>query len=48
MAASDILRQPAGEPRIKAVSAPYDRYDVEAILSALFDIRADVREIRDY
>ena len=27
---------------------PYDREDVRAILRGLFDIRADVKDIRDY
>jgi hypothetical protein len=30
------------------VSVPYDREDVKAILSALFDIKADLRDIRNF
>jgi hypothetical protein len=31
-----------------SVEPRYDRLDVEAILAALFDIKTDVRDIRDY
>jgi hypothetical protein len=48
MAIGDILRELGGRRMIRTVAARPDQHDVQAILGALFDIRADVKDIRDF